>query len=189
MKKTILLIISLLLVFSLVACSPKSEPVEPENPVVEEPLEEESEEETPEEMTQDVVLYFGNNEYILTGDEKLEWMLTEERTVTYGPEMCLEEAIIKELMAGPEDTEKLSTGFPQSVELIGVDTLDGTSYVNFKSQGLNGGSMEESYIISQTVESLGLLDYVDRVQFLIDGQEAESLMGHISIEEPIEVDK
>ncbi|MDY0235602.1 MAG: GerMN domain-containing protein [Gudongella sp.] len=189
MKKTILLIISLLLIFSLIGCTPKNEPVEPEEPVVEEPVEEPMGPEEPIEKSQDVVLYFGNNEYILSGDEKFDWMLPEERTIVYGPEMCLEEAIIRELMAGPVDTEKMSTGFPQSVALIGVDTLDGTSYVNFKGEGLNGGSMEESYIISQTVESLGQLDYVDRVQFLVDGQEAESLMGHISIEEPVEVDK
>lgn len=188
MKKSILLIISLLLVFSLIGCTPKSEPVEPEEPVVEEPVEP-VEPEEPMEQTQDVVLHFGNNEYILSGDEKFEFMLTEERTIEYGPEMCLEEAIVRVLMAGPEDTEKMSTGFPKSVELIGVDTLDGTSYVNFKGEGLNGGSTEESYIISQTVESLGGLDYVDRIQFLIDGQEAESLMGHVSIEEPIEVNK
>jgi hypothetical protein len=30
------------------------------------------------------------------------------------------------------------------------------------------------------------LDSVDRVQFLVDGQEAETLMGHMSIEGPIE---
>ena len=185
MKKTILLIISSLLVFSLIACTPKNEPVEPEEPVIEEPME--PEETT--EKTQDVVLYFGNNEYILSGDEKFEWMLTEERTVTYGPEMSLEEAIVRELMAGPEDTEKMSTSFPQNLELISVETLDGTAYVNFKGENLHGGSMQESYIISQTVESLGGLDYVDRVQFLVDGEKAESLMGHMSIEEPIEVDK
>ncbi len=187
MKKPILLIISILLLISLIGCSPKAEPVEPEEPGLEEPIEEPSE---PVEKTEevDVVLYFGNNEYILTGDEKLEWMLTENRTISYGPDVCLEEAIVRALMDGPKDTEKMSTGFPQSVQLIGVNTLDGTSYVNFKSEGLNGGSMEERYIISQVVESLGNLDYVDRVQFLIDDQEAESLMGHISIEEPIEVE-
>ena len=185
MKRTILLIISLLLVFSLIGCAPKNEPLEPEGPVIENPTEPTE----PIEKTQDVVLYFANNEYILSGDEKLEWMLTEEKTITYGPEMSLEEAIVRELMAGPEDTERLSTGFPLSVELIGVETLDGTSYVDFKSEGLHGGSMEESYIISQTVESLGGLDNVDRIQFLVDGQKAESLMGHISIEEPMEVNK
>ena len=187
MKKTILLIISALLVFTLIACTSKEKPLEPEVPGVEEPA---SPPEEPVEKTEeeDVVLYFGNNEYVLTGDEKLERMLTENRTISYGPQVCLEEAIVRALMDGPKDTEKMSTGFPQSVQLIGVNTLDGTSYVNFKSDGLNGGSMEESYIISQIVQSLGNLDYVDRVQFLIDDQEAESLMGHISIEEPIEVD-
>ncbi|HMM69998.1 MAG TPA: GerMN domain-containing protein [Gudongella oleilytica] len=189
MKKLTILLLALALVLGLAACAPKEEPQppveEPVNEPAEEPVEEPAEEPAVEEKTEEVVLFFGNNEYIMTGDEQYEWMLTEVREITYG-EICLEEAIVRALMAGPMDTDKLSTGFTDTIQLISVDVLDGTAYVNFASEGLHGGSMQESYVIGQVVESLTQLDSVDRVQFLVDGQEAETLMGHMSIEGPIE---
>ncbi len=189
MKKLIILMFALIMAVALAACGGSQEPEEPaEPPAVEEPAQEPEEEpEEPQEQTAEVILYFANNEYVETGDEQYEWMLTETRTVTYDDEVCLEEAVVRALMDGPEDDENLSTGFPDSVQLIGVSVLDGTAYVNFSSDGLGGGSMQESYVISQTVQSLGELGSVQRVQFLVDDQEAESLMGHISIEDPIEV--
>lgn len=190
MKKILILIISLVLVVSLAACSPKEaeDPAEPSTPPVEEPVEEPVEdpaEEIVEEESVEVTLYFGNNEYILTGDEQYEYMLTEVQTITYG-EICLEEAIVRALMDGPVDIDTLSTGFHENIVLNSVDVFDGVAYVDFSSEGLYGGSMQESYIISQVVESLTSLDTVDKVQFLVDGQEAESLMGHIDIRSPFE---
>ena len=190
MKKLIILILTLVLAISVAACAPKEDPVPPEEPAVQEPAEEPAVEEPAEEPAtgenkQEVVLFFGNNEYIATGDEKYEWMLTEVQEITFG-ETSLEEAIVRALMAGPMDTEKMSTGFAETMNLHSVDVVDGTAFVNFNSAGLNGGSMQESYVISQVVESLTQLDNVYRVQFLVDGQVAETLMGHISIEDPFE---
>ncbi len=189
MKKLTILIFVLVLAVALIACGDSQAPEETqEPPVAEEPVEEPVEEpEEPQEQTAEVILYFANNEYVETGDEQYEWMLTETQTLTYGEDMCLEEAVVRALIEGPKDDENLSTGFPETVQLLGVEVMDGTAYVNFARDGLNGGSMQESYIISQTVQSLGELGTVDRVQFIVDGLEAESLMGHISIEDPVEV--
>lgn len=185
MKKLTILLLALVLVLGLAACAPKEQPQLPVEEPAEEPSEEPAEEPAVEEKAEEVTLFFGNNEYIITGDEQYEWMLTEVQEITYG-DICLEEAIVRALMAGPKDTDNLSTGFTETIQLISVDVLDGTAYVNFASEGLHGGSMQESYVIGQVVESLTQLDSVDRVQFLVDGQEAETLMGHMSIEGPIE---
>ena len=190
MKKLIILILALVLALGVAACAPKEDPVPPEEPAVQEPaeepaVEEPAEEPAPGENKEEVVLYFGNNEYIATGDEKYEFMLTEVQEIVYG-EINLEEAVVRALMAGPLDTEKMSTGFTETMKLNAVDVLDKTAFVDFSSDGLNGGSMQESYVISQIVESLTQLDTVDRVQFLVDGQVTETLMGHISIEDPFE---
>ncbi|MDX9917699.1 MAG: GerMN domain-containing protein [Gudongella sp.] len=188
MKKLIIILLSLSLLFGLAACVPKQKPQTP----VEEPSEEPAEipaegpaEEPIEDQTVDVLLYFGNNEYIVTGDEQYERMMEETQEITYGGDVCLEEAVVRALMAGPEDTELMSTGFTETIKLNSVEVFDGTAYVDFASDGLHGGSMQESYIISQVVMSLTNLDSVDSVMFLVDGQEAETLMGHISIEEPM----
>lgn len=202
-RKLILLALALILVLALGACTPGKvvtedpviedpvieEPVveEPvtEDPVVEDPIEDEIVDPTPEAESKEVTLYFANNEYVETGDEALEQLLPEQRVVEYG-DLSLEESIVRELMIGPEDTDTLSTVIPETVELIDVELTDGTALVNFAQEGMGGASMQEVFTINQIIASLLELDSVDRVQFLIDGQVAESLMGHISIEEPFE---
>lgn len=189
MKKHISILLLLLILLTLGACSKKDLGDTP--PVVENPTEndqidqDEVVDPNPEKETKEVNLYFANGEYIETGDESLEKLIVEKRMVEYG-DVTLEEKIVRELMKGPENTEKASTVIPSSIKLLGVEVADGTAYVNFAQEGLYGGSMEESFTINQIVSSLLDLDSVDRVQFLIDGKKAETLMGHYSIEETFE---
>ncbi len=57
---------------------------------------------------------------------------------------------------------------------IAGDSIEGT-----------GGSTEESLFISQIVKTLlDSFDSVSSVQFVVDGKEADSLMGHIDISTP-----
>lgn len=189
MKKHISILLLLLILLTLGACSKKDLGDTP--PVVENPThndqidQDEVVDPNPEKETKEVNLYFANGEYIETGDESLEKLIVEKRMVEYG-DVTLEEKIVRELMKGPENTEKASTVIPSSIKLLGVEVADGTAYVNFAQEGLYGGSMEESFTINQIVSSLLDLDSVDRVQFLIDGKKAETLMGHYSIEEAFE---
>ena len=190
MKKFLVVSLSMLLILSLAACSNNNNEVnEPENPINETPIENPdngNEPEPAENYTKEVTLYFANNDYVETGNEEYDWLIEEKREINYEG-TTLEEAIVRDLMKGPVDTENMSTGFPSTVKLIDVTVdQDKTCYVNFAQDGLYGGSMEESYIIAQVVNSLVGLDSVDRVQFLVDGKPAETLMGHISIEEPFE---
>jgi spore germination protein GerM len=192
MKKFLILSLSVLLIISLSACSTNNDEVnEPEIPIDETPIENPdngntTEPEPEENYTKEVTLYFANNDYVETGNEEYDWLIEEKREINFEG-TTLEEAVVRELMKGPVDTENMSTGFPSTVKLIDVKVDENkTCYVNFAQDGLYGGSMEESYIIAQVVNSLVGLDSVDRVQFLIDGKPAETLMCHISIEEPFE---
>ena len=63
---------------------------------------------------------------------------------------------------------------------------DKTAYMDFKSDELHGGSLEETFFVDQIVASLLELEEVDKVQFLVDGETASSLMGHVYIEEPFD---
>ncbi|MBZ2174758.1 GerMN domain-containing protein [Schnuerera sp. xch1] len=187
MKKFIVIFLVIILSLSLVACNNTESP-EDENPIEEQDNAEENDDEivepTPNTDEVEVTLYFANKEYVETGDESLEKLIAEKRTVEYG-DTSLEETVVKELIKGPE-SEELSTIIPQSINLLGIEIADGTAFVNFSQEGLYGGSMQEGFTISQIVNSLLELDSVDRVQFLIDGEKAESLMGHISIMDPFE---
>lgn len=178
MKKIIGILLVAIMVLTLGACKPK-------DPVVENEVVDPS----PKTESKEVTLYFSNKEYVETGDESLEKLGTEKRVVEYG-DISLEESIVRELIKGPEDTEKFSTGIPSSAKLIGVEVAEGTAFVNFAREGMYGGSLQETFTIFQIVGSLLELDSVDRVQFLIDGKKDESLMGHYSIEEPfVEISK
>ncbi|NLV76658.1 MAG: GerMN domain-containing protein [Tissierellia bacterium] len=200
MKKTFTMFLIIVLAFSLVACSSKEEPTNEsndniieengDNDIIDKVEEDDTEEKnqvvepTPKTDSEEVILYFANNEYINTGDESLEKLIPEKRIVEYG-DISLEEVIVKELMKGPKK-DNLSTVIPTSIKLLGVEVSNGTAFVNFSQEGLFGGSMEEYFTVNQIVGSLLELNNIDRVQFLIDGEKAESLMGHFDISEPFE---
>lgn len=202
MKKILILIFAMMLSIALVACTtdtPDDQPID-EGPVTELPDDEEEDpvdtnededededeivDPEPDTSRETVTLYFIDEDYVITGDESGEIVLTEEREIEYG-DTSLEQAVVNELMVGPEG-DGLYTLIPENVELLGVEVEDGTAFVDFSNEGLSGGSMEETFTITQIVNSLTDLDTVDRVQFLVDGQKAETLMGHIEISEPFE---
>lgn len=194
MKRILMLLLILTIFFSLIACTStevgEEGPGEGDVGIVEEDMDEPKEEEegdeivdpTPKTDSQEVVLYFANEKYIETGDESLEKMVEEKREIDYG-DVSLEEAIVKELMKGPE-TEGLTTSIPDTVKLLGVEISNGTVFVNFAQDGLFGGSLQEGLTIGQIVNSLLELDSVGQVQFLVDGEKVETLMGHYSTMEP-----
>ena len=192
MKKIITLLMILVLALSLVACTTKA-PVE-KDPVVEAPVDPTPVEPAPVDPapvnpapstdSKEVKLFFVNEAFIQSGDESLEQLVSENRTLEFGS-IPLEEAIVKALMNGAEE-EGLRTVIPATAKLLGVEVADGTAFVNFAQEGMFGGSMEETFTINQIVVSLVDLDSVDRVQFLLDGKKGESLMGHYGIEEPFE---
>lgn len=134
--------------------------------------------------TKEVVLYFANKEYIETGNEELEKLIPEARVVEY-KDILLEEVIIKELIKGPKN-DNTYTLIPESAKLLDVEVSDGTVFVNFSQEGLFGSSMQEAFTVAQIVSSLFELKSTERVQFLIDGEKAESLMGHLDIFKPFE---
>ena len=203
MKKSLLLIFILVLSLVFVACATEkpNEDLTDQGPIVEDPIPEDDEDvdenldedvddeenqvvdPTPETYTETVTLYFVSNSYIMTGDETGEVMVSEQREIEYD-DTSLEEAVVRALMDGPEDSETMETLIPESVTLSSVEIEDGTAFVDFDREGLSGGSMQENFTIRQIVDSLIELSAVDRVQFLVDGQKDESLMGHIEISEP-----
>lgn len=181
MRKFILILLAAAMILSLAACSaPNKEPVDAGKKqggdVIVEP--------SPKTDEKEVSLYFVNKKYVETGDEKLEKLISEKRVVKYG-DTSIEEAVIKELMKGPESQE-LTTEIPSSAKLINVEVADGTAFVNFAQEGLYGGSLQEIFTISQITKTLDGLGNIDKIQFLIDGNKAETLMGHIGISEPFE---
>lgn len=179
MKKTLAILMILVLSVGIISCKNEEETPQVEEPVVEEPVEE-----IPEPETIKVTLYFANEKYIEIGDESLQKLIPEIREIE-NTEDNLEEAIVRALMEDPE-SDNLRTVIPSSTKLNGVEVADGTAFVDFARDGMHGGSLQETFTIYQIVASLIELDTVDRVQFLIDGEIDDSLMGHYSIDVPFD---
>lgn len=192
MKRVVIFLLLIALILSLAACKKKTEDLPGEEPTelieeitdeIKEPSDaEESEEAEEEEEEIKVILFFTNKNYIETGDESTKKLLPEYRNISR--DRVLEEAIIEELIEGPIKDRSV-TLIPNTVQLIDVKVEDGTAYVNFKEEGLRGSSTQETFTIMQIAASLLQLDHVEQVQFLVEGEVVESLMGHVDTTEPI----
>lgn len=200
MKRILSIFLMVTMIFSLSACTPKQNEKldDSDNPPVseqdnnigddDEANDEDDkniEDSKDDEKEKEVELYFANAEYIQTGDESLEKLRSEKRTIKY-TDMDLEETVVREILKGPVDKENLVSPINDTVNLLEVKVMDNTAYVDFSSEGLTGGSMQEIFTINQIVKSLIGLDTIEKVQFLVDGKKTDSLMGHVAIDKPFQ---
>lgn len=186
MKKSIwILLILTMLVTTMVACDRR--PVETPAPPMETGDQQQGKDSAvvdpaPKEESKNIILYYVNKEYVVTGNEALDKVVPVEKEITMGKEP-LESIIMAELQKDPED-DKLETAIG-SLKILSVDVAENIAYVNISSEKLNGGSLQETLVLSQIVYSLTELPEVEAVQFFVDGGKRETLMGHFTIEEPL----
>lgn len=142
--------------------------------------------EEPAEQTYRVALFFANEKYIATGDESLEKFMVYETELTSGPADVYLNAV-EMLTTSPE--EGYSTVINENIKFNDIYLEGDTVFVDLDSNGLSGGSLEETFLISQIVDTLiHSFAEVKQVQFLVDGETAETLMGHLDATEPFAKD-
>lgn len=176
MKKNVWVVIILLVAVVLVLIS-RNSPERRERPEPEKTL-------PTEEKGTPVTLYFPNLEYIRTGNEELPRLLPVEREIK-SENGEFEERVLQELRQPPPDEEEMTSGIRENLTIIDVRREGELVYVNFSSENLYGGSLEERLLIEQVTRTLTGLAGVEGVQFLVDGEKRESLMGHIGTERPL----
>lgn len=126
-----------------------------------------------------VTLYFVDSKYIETGDESIEPMVVEQQKLLLEKEEeddKYEETL--ELLTKPT-TEGMDTMVrPDMIDSVKVD--GGMAVVDFDSDSLHGGSLEETYLIEQVVRTLiKSYEEISKVSFTVEGQTVQSLMGHL----------
>ena len=131
-----------------------------------------------------VHLYFaGHNSYFL---------MAEQRVVLHPADpVGLAGTIVKALIKGPQ--KGLLKTIPADTRLKALFiTPDGTCYVDLSeavSKNHPGGSKSELLTIYSMVNSLVLnVPEIERVQILIDGNQAPTLAGHIDLQVPVKAD-
>ncbi|HHU51187.1 MAG TPA: GerMN domain-containing protein [Firmicutes bacterium] len=135
------------------------------------------------ELEAQVTLFFPNQDYVISGNVELSRMLPVVRRVRY-KEGEFYAGILQELRRPPADRE-FSTALRDDLQVLSARRQGSTLYLDFSSKNLHGGSLEETLLVEQIVKTMVGLDEIEQVQFLVDGEVRESLMGHIGTEEPL----
>jgi len=141
--------------------------------------------ETDIEKAQDynVNLYYANAEYIQSGDETLEKFMPVYESTISGDTINIYKDTLEALKTVPE--AGYETIITEQIKFNDVYVEGKTGYVDLGSEGLTGGSLSEIFLISQIVKTLmDSFQEIEEVQFLVDGEVVESLMGHFDASQP-----
>jgi len=117
------------------------------------------------------------------------YLMAEQRVILHPDDPAgLADAIVKALIKGPQ--KGLLKTIPADTQLRALYiTPDGTCYVDLSEavrKDHPGGSKSELLTIYSIVNSLVLnVSEIERVQILIDGNEAPTLAGHIDLQLPV----
>lgn len=127
-----------------------------------------------------VTLYFA--------DDQAQFLTAEEREVIVNGK-SLPEVVVEELIKGSQTG--LGQTIPLGTRLLSLEVDNGVAMVNFSREFKEnhwGGSAAETMTVYSIVNSLARLDGIERVQFLLEGEIQEELLGHMYYGEPIEPD-
>lgn len=121
-----------------------------------------------------IVLYFS--------DEDALNLVKEERSIKLDNTNSLERVVLEELIAGPMKEGNYRT-IPDKTKILSVNTdSNKLCTVNLSEDFVKehwGGSTGEIFTIYSIVNSLCELENVEKVNFLIDGEERDEFKGHI----------
>ena len=120
-------------------------------------------------------------------DESGTKLVAVEKKIKFVDESEKYSATLSELMQKPKE-KNLTTVFPSHAKVKSVTRDGDTAIVDFDSsvvKGFVGGSTGEEFLVNSVVDTLTEFSEIKQVKFLIDGQEIETLSGHMDLSEPI----
>lgn len=134
-------------------------------------------EEQPAAIKKSVALYFA--------DRELMNMYRLEKEIVAKEEAMLPKAALEAWIAGP-DHEELQSLVPPEVVVESVELKDGIAYVSLSPEirNANLGSGGEMFLIDQIALIMQQFD-CEATQLLVEGQAEESILGHVTTNEPI----
>jgi len=136
------------------------------------------------EEKEEMKLYFS--------DSNERFLIAENRFITKkkSPNDMVEELVVA-LIGGP-NTDLVAT-FPKETDLRGVTVKDGTAYIDFGKNLIDlhpGGSTSEIMTIYSLTNTITMnVPSVKRVKLLVDGNDLETIRGHIDTHGPFEFNK
>ncbi|MDE5414313.1 GerMN domain-containing protein [Alkalihalobacterium chitinilyticum] len=129
-----------------------------------------------QEITKSVVLYFADNDLMKNYRVKEEVTAPTEEEIIY--------AAFEAWMEGP-DHDQLASLVPADVVVETISEDNGTAYISFSQEihNANLGSSGEGLLVEQIGLLLEQFGFA-QVQILVEGEVKETLLGHVSIDQP-----
>lgn len=126
-----------------------------------------------------ITLYYGNS--------NADGVVAEQREIEVVKDTPIEKAIFEELKKTPK-TEGLNSTIPEGTKLLSVVTENGICTLDLSREFVDnspGGSAGEAMTLYSIINSMTELPYIDKVQFLIEGQKQEVYI-HAVFDKPFE---
>lgn len=134
----------------------------------------------PDEQAVNVKVYYPDDSGMRLVEVERE-VLVSDKTDKYT-------AAVETLLEEPAEGN-LTKIFPKNAKIRSVKVADGLATVDLDgniTKTFVGGSTGEEFLIGSVVDTLTNFPEVKRVKFLIDGQEIETLSGHMDLSTPLE---
>ena len=139
--------------------------------------------EVEKKTTREITLYFANFE--------AKKLVPEKREIFIQPNMVKEiRKLVEELIRGPRNKKSTRTLPPQAkLRSLYIDFNEAIAYVDFSeniakySPGGSTGEILSVYSISNSI--IDNFPEIKQVKVLIDGKEAQTLLGHIDLTRPL----
>lgn len=96
-----------------------------------------------------------------------------------------EELVIDKLKDQDTGNDDYKKAIREDIAVHSVTVEGDMAIVDLAGENLVGSGVEESFLIDSVVMSLTSLKGIERVQFLVDGEKRDSLMGHFEIGDPL----
>ncbi len=125
----------------------------------------------------EVLLYFA--------DEQAQSLRGEKRRVSMTEGLARE--TINELIKGPTKSGYYAT-IPDGTRLLNISVSDNVATVDFSKEFIDnhtGGSAGERMTVYSVVNTLTEFSTITKVLFLVEGQEVDTLAGHMDIGQPV----
>jgi len=131
--------------------------------------------------------FFGEPEQIKVffSTEDAMYLKAENREIDEDKEIYVQ--IMEELKAGPF-SDNLRATIPEGVELLDFELDEQNIILNFNSELREnhwGGSTGELLTVYSIVNSYTYLDEITSVTIILEGQEVETLVGHLDLTKPL----
>lgn len=131
--------------------------------------------------------FFGDQEIIKVFFSTEDAMYLKSETRDIDQEKDLYYQIMEELIAGPK-AESLRATIPDGVELLDYNIEDKNITLNFNNELREnhwGGSAGELLTVYSIVNSYTFFKEIDSVSIILEGEEVDSLVGHLDLSEPL----